>query len=179
MLRKVPGLWLSGTVEHSPKRCFIFYFFKDSFTLSLSLLFLSADRQPRRRSGVKNRRTKSWMDESKHKNSRSALFLFCFWKSCQQLSNLLTNFIMASWPTCSGRFFAGWLSCVRFVKWAAEASVGPLLRCSDEYSDRDSFITIVACVGSLLLGISPSGGVGIYCGCWAPPPFSLSLSSSI
>lgn len=52
--------------------------------------------------------------------------------------------------------FGGFASCVGSGKWAAGASVGPPLRCSDEYSDRDFFkITIVACVRSLLLGIAP------------------------
>lgn len=102
----------------------VLFFFKDYSTLCLSLLFLSVDQQPRRRSGMEKQT--DWLLDGgveAQKNGCSALF---FWKSRQQLS-IYWQLYLASRPTSRGHF-GGIASCVGFVKMSSRSLRRPAVK---------------------------------------------------
>ena len=137
----------------------------------MSLLFLSVDQQPRRnQESNAGGLTHGW---SRTKKKTAVLFSFGSHVSNFQYTDRFL--FLASGTTICGHFGRSARG-VRFVERVAEASCSLLLRCSDEYSDQDSSITIIASAGSLLLGLPPPGGISSYCSSGAPPPSHLHLS---
>lgn len=121
------------TGERSPKGAF-FFFFKKIIPLSpchfCSFLWIGSRGGDRE---WKNRRTKSRMDEPKLKRLRRSFF----WKSCQQ-SSIYWQLYLASGPTSWWTFWWVCVLCQICKNEQRNFSGALLLRCSDEYSDRDS-----------------------------------------
>lgn len=144
---------------------------------SSSLWLLAVDRRPGRRSGA-GPGEDGRGEARKNKTPRRRSFLL---EVASATFNLPTTFFFGIWAHVRWTF---WRVCFlrpigQMSGWSPGAP--PRLRCSDEYSDRDSIVTIAARVGSLPLGISPPWW-GFF---WrrlrpeAPPYCPLGRSSSI
>lgn len=128
----------------------------------MSLLFLSVDRLPGRRSGVKNNKVMDGRVKAQ-KQLQCSFLLEVMSATFNLLTTLFGILAHVQWTF--------WRVCVlcRICKMSSRSLRRSAVKVLGWIQWSRLFtITIAACVRSLLLGISPSGGVGSYCSCWAP-----------
>lgn len=135
----------------------------------VTLVPLWVDSQSKDQECKKDRHGQTRQSVKKTKTAAALFSLISCFQSADDLFYLATlaRVLRPIWQVFFVVFFFK-TSCVAFVEICSRSFTLPL-RCSDKHSDRDSLITIVSWVGSL---VAPPGGTGECCKLMSPPQTS-------